>query len=101
MSEHTPSPEAKKKAVIRVAIILSVATLAEFVIAFTMEASAIKNLIFIVLTLLKAFYIVGAFMHLAHEVKSLVISVLFPVVLVALLIFILIYEAAHVTHFPY
>lgn len=97
MHKDNQTSQAKVKAVVRVAIILSVATLAEFVIAFTMEPGAIKNFIFIALTLLKAYYIAGAFMHLAHEVKLLIVSVLFPLILVALLIFILIYESAHVT----
>lgn len=39
------------------------------------------NSIFILLTLLKAFYIVAEFMHLGHEVKNLIMTVLFPLLL--------------------
>ncbi|MDB2613221.1 cytochrome C oxidase subunit IV family protein [bacterium] len=36
------------------------------------------NLIFIVLTIIKAAYIVMEFMHLGHEVKGLKLSILLP-----------------------
>lgn len=39
------------------------------------------NSIFILLTLLKAFYIVAEFMHLRHEVKNLIMTILFPLLL--------------------
>jgi cytochrome c oxidase subunit IV len=38
------------------------------------------NSIFIGLTLVKAFYIVAEFMHLGHEIKNLILSVLVPLV---------------------
>ena len=99
--EAIEASRAKVRSIVRVALILSVATLAEFVIAFTMGAGHVKNFIFIVLTLIKAFYIVGAFMHLAHETRALIASILFPLVLVALLLFILMHESAHlVLAFP-
>ena len=99
--EAAEASRAKVRGIIRVAVILSVATLAEFAIAFTMASGHAKNFIFIVLTLIKAFYIVGAFMHLAHETRALITSILFPLVLVALLLFVLIHESAHIVHaFP-
>ena len=98
----TPSATSKAKIqkVLRVALILSIATAIEFVIAFVMQAGATKTAIFVVLTIVKAFYIVGEFMHLSHERKSLIWSVLFPMIFVALLIFILIYESGHVVYAP-
>jgi cytochrome c oxidase subunit 4 len=41
----------------------------------------ILNGIFIVLTVVKAFYIVAEFMHLRHEIKNLILTVLLPLLL--------------------
>ena len=81
--------------VLRVAIILSIVTGIEFVVAFSMDTSIVKTGIFILLTVVKAFYIVGDFMHLSYEKKSFIWSVLFPMVLIVLLIFILLYESEY------
>ncbi len=39
------------------------------------------NIFFIVMSLTKAFYIVGTFMHLKFEVKHLIITILVPLIL--------------------
>ncbi len=62
--------------------ILSVLTAVEFLIAFTMQHGPLRITIFVILTLVKAFYIVGEFMHLKHEVKSLIWSIVIPCVFV-------------------
>ena len=46
-------------------------TIVDFIIYFTMPASMLRNIIFIVFGLVKAFYIVGTFMHLKHEKTGL------------------------------
>ena len=52
------------------------------------------NHTFIILTIVKAYYIVYAFMHLGHERKNLKLSILLPVwVLIPYLLFILLTEA--------
>ena len=91
-----PQPADKSKiwGIWKVMIILSVVTGFEFVIAFAMESGAFKTFIFIILTIVKAFYIVGEFMHLSHERKSLIWSILLPVMFIAFLIFILMYQGA-------
>lgn len=94
-SSLSAASRAKIRKLLRVALILSVATGIEFAIAFAMQAGLIKTFIFILLTLVKAFYIVGEFMHLSYERKSLIWSVVFPMVFVVLLILILIYESGH------
>ncbi|UYQ92570.1 cytochrome C oxidase subunit IV family protein [Chitinophaga horti] len=38
------------------------------------------NGVFVILTVVKAFYIVAEFMHLGHEIKNLILSVLVPLV---------------------
>ena len=55
------------------------------------------NWLFIILTGVKAYYIVYAFMHMEGETSSLRISVLFPLIfLVIYLIFILLIEANYI-----
>ena len=68
----------------KVTIILSVLTIVELILGFwmigiTSEALrlAIKGTI-IILMLAKAFYIVAYFMHLKHELKNLIMTVVVP-----------------------
>jgi cytochrome c oxidase subunit IV len=75
--------------------ILLVLTAIEFVIAFTMPANTLRVAIFCGMTIVKAFYIVGEFMHLKHEVKSLIWMVLIPTIFVVWLLVALIYEGGH------
>jgi cytochrome c oxidase subunit IV len=39
------------------------------------------NIFYLIMTLLKAFYIVAEFMHLRHEVKNLIMTIVFPLTL--------------------
>ncbi len=75
--------------------ILLILTAIEFVIAFTMPANTLRVAIFCGMTIVKAFYIVGEFMHLKHEVKSLIWAVLIPTLFVLWLLIALIYEGGH------
>ena len=75
--------------------ILLILTAIEFVIAFTMPANTLRGAIFCGMTIVKAFYIVGEFMHLKHEVKSLIWMVLIPTLFVVWLLVALIYEGGH------
>lgn len=70
-------------------------TAVEFVIAFTMEASTLRNSIYIILTIFKAFFIVGEFMHLKHETKGLIWTVLIPMALLVWLLVALITEGSY------
>ena len=84
MSENThehgdPIAEIKK-----VTIILSVLTIVELILGFWMidmtSASlrlAVKGTI-VILMLAKAFYIVAYFMHLKHELKNLIMTIVVP-----------------------
>ena len=57
---------------------------------------SLLNHTFIILTLVKAYYIVGTFMHLGHEEKPLQISIVAPMwVLIPYLLFILLTEASY------
>ena len=89
-----PADKSKIRKIWRVAIILGLITTAEFIIAFTIEAGYAKTFVFIALTIWKAFFIVSEFMHLGHERKSLIWSILLPMVFVIFLIFILMYQGS-------
>jgi len=69
-------------------------TAVEFVFVFLMHPSTFRNSIFIVLTILKAFFIVGEFMHLKHETKGLIWTVLVPVSLLIWLLVALVTEGS-------
>lgn len=98
-SEHTapavkvlPPDKEKIKKLWTVAGILLVITIIEFIIAFTIPAGTFKTVIFITLTIVKAAYIVGEFMHLRYEVKVLFWSILIPLVFVVWMLVAFVYE---------
>lgn len=96
-----------RKAIIRTALILAGLTAFEFLIAFTWEGLSemfgiaietgrtMKNLLFIILTLFKAFYIVAEFMHMKYEVKRLMWTIILPFIFIIWLIIGLILEGSH------
>lgn len=71
-------------------------TAVEFVFVFLMHPSTLRNSIFIVLTIMKAFFIVAEFMHLKHETKGLIWTILVPVALLVWLLVALITEGSFV-----
>ncbi|PIB36490.1 hypothetical protein BFP72_14325 [Reichenbachiella sp. 5M10] len=77
--EIIPADKEKIKKIWMVTGILFLATVVEFIIAFTVDAGMFKTTIFILLTVFKAFYIIGEFMHLSHEKKGLVWCIVGPV----------------------
>ncbi len=89
-----PADKAKIWGIWKVMLILLAITAVEFAFAFLMEAGPIRTFIFVALTIVKAFYIVGEFMHLSHERKSLIWSILSPIIFIAFLLFILIYQGS-------
>ncbi|MGI4835506.1 MAG: cytochrome C oxidase subunit IV family protein [Janthinobacterium lividum] len=79
--------------------VLVIITAFEFLIAFTMTSPNLRtfrNSIFIVMTILKAFFIVGEFMHLKHEAKSLIWTILIPTALLVWLVVALVTEGSYV-----
>ncbi|MDB5263318.1 MAG: rane protein [Adhaeribacter sp.] len=87
-------PKPQTKGIWRVFIILCVLTAVEFAFAFLMEPGTLRNVIFIILTIFKAFFIVAEFMHLKHETKSLIWTILVPCALIIWLIIALITEGS-------
>lgn len=87
-----PPDKEKIRRIWKTALFLGIVTAFEFVIAFTMESSALRTSIFVGLTLVKAFYIVSEFMHLKYEVKVLIWSILVPTLFIIWLLLALLIE---------
>ena len=93
-SSHQPGeiPKPQTKGIWRTFWILAGITALEFVIAFTMTAGLLRVAIFVGMTLIKAFYIVAEFMHLKAEVKTLIYSIVIPLVFIVWLVVALLLE---------
>ena len=76
--------------------ILGAVTALEFLLAFTVPRGTFLVITFILLTIVKAFYIVAEFMHLRHEVKSLIWSIMVPTIFVIWLIIALLLEGGRI-----
>ena len=87
-----PPNKEKIKKLWTVALILGVVTLVEFAVAFSMPHGPLKTSIFVVMTIVKAAYIVGEFMHLRYEVKVLMWSILIPMAFVVWMLVAFVYE---------
>lgn len=87
-----PPNKEKIKKLWTVAGILGLITAFEFLIAFTMHHGPLKTAIFIAMTIVKAAYIVGEFMHLRYEVKVLFWSILIPLIFIVWMLVAFIYE---------
>lgn len=100
-AEHTTSHDAEHESMTKgdiwkVFFILLGLTVLEFIIALAIPESfmvqSIKNIIYIILTLAKAFYIVAYFMHLKFEKLFLIYLIIVPMVLVLGIIASLLHE---------
>ncbi len=87
-----PVNKEKVRRIVRVAIILGIVTTFEFIVAFTMHSGTLRTSLFILMTIVKAFYIVSEFMHLKYEKKMLIWTIMIPTIFVIWLIIALIYE---------
>ena len=87
-----PPNTEKIKKLWRVAGVLLLVTIVEFIIAFTLPHGAAKTFLFVILTIVKAGYIVGEFMHLRYEVKILFWAVLIPMIFVVWMLVAFVYE---------
>jgi cytochrome c oxidase subunit IV len=76
--------------------ILLAITALEFLIAFTVPAGTPRTIIFVLMTLVKAFYIVSEFMHLKGEVKTLIWCIIIPTIFVMWFIAALLIEGGSV-----
>lgn len=82
-------------------IYLFLLTVLEFAIAFTFpkeEYGTFRNWTFIIMTLVKAFFIVAYFMHLKFERVKLIYTILIPVIFVIYLIILLLIEGGDMNY---
>ncbi|MTI33275.1 cytochrome C oxidase subunit IV family protein, partial [Xanthovirga aplysinae] len=91
-----PVDRSKIMKLVRVAVILAVVTAIEFLLAFTVPRGMTLNILFVVLTIVKAYFIVAEFMHLGHEVKTLIWAIVLPMLFVCWLILALMIESAYI-----
>jgi caa(3)-type oxidase subunit IV len=89
-----PPDKEKIRHLWRVALILLIVTVFEFVVAFSIphQYHVLKVAIFVALTIVKAGYIVMEFMHLKHETKVLFWSIMIPMVFVVWMLVAFVYE---------
>lgn len=89
-----PPDKERIKKLWQVAGILGIITAIEFVVAFTVphEMKDLRVWIFVGMTIVKAGYIVGEFMHLRHETKVLMWSILIPIVFIVWMLVAFVYE---------
>ena len=87
-----------RKEIWKVTIILSILTIIELVLGFVMMGMEdgftkyfIKGTI-VILMLVKAFYIVGYFMHLKHELRNFIMTVCVPLLIFVWFIIAFLYD---------
>lgn len=87
---HNPSHGTKE--LWRTFWILLGITILDFILYFTMPAGMFRNVIFIFFGIVKAYFIVGAFMHLKQEKINLALIILVPTIFIIGLVMGLLYE---------
>ena len=99
--EVKPANKADISKLWKIAGLLFVVTMIEFAFAFSLPESWkwMKISIFVGLTFVKAFYIVSEFMHLKHETKVLIWSIILPMIFVVWFVIALIYEGGAILGF--
>lgn len=93
------------KEIVKVTIILSVLTIVELILGFWMMDMpldsgmrlGVKGTI-IILMLAKAFYIVAYFMHLKHELKNMIMTIVVPLALFIWFIIAFLYDGSSFRH---
>ncbi|OEK05297.1 cytochrome C oxidase subunit IV family protein [Roseivirga misakiensis] len=81
-----PAQKSVIRGIWKIALFMALITAVEYLFAFLMDAGTLRSIIFIGLTIWKAFFIVSEFMHLGHEVKGLMYSVVLPMIFIVWLI---------------
>ncbi len=76
----------------KVAGILLMITIIEFIVAFSMNHGPLKTFFFVIMTIVKAGYIVGEFMHLRYEAKVLLWAILVPTLFIIWMLVAFVYE---------
>lgn len=80
----------------KVFIILSILTIIDIAFYFMFDPSMGRNITFIGLGIIKAFYIVFTFMHLKYEIKGLQKVITWPMLFIVYLIWLILVEGSFV-----
>lgn len=93
--EHTEAPKDMKSKIWRTFWILTALTIVDIGLYFLLieNHSMAKNALFILLGIVKAYYIVGIFMHMKFEAKWLTNFIIYPMLFVVFLIALMIIES--------
>lgn len=95
-----PADQSKIKKIWLVAGVLALVTLIEYAFAFSIPAAGsfkyLRIILFVALTVVKAYYIMKEFMHLGHEKQSLQNAIIFPLVFLAWIILAFLMEANYI-----
>lgn len=94
--EHTESPADMKSQIWKTFWILLAFTLVDIALYFALDPTMFRNWVFIILGVVKAFFIVSVFMHMKFERKFLAWMIILPMVLVVFLITLMVVEAKYV-----
>jgi cytochrome c oxidase subunit IV len=78
--------------------ILSGITGLDIFMYFGIDPHPIRSALFIIFGLIKAFYIVGTFMHLKHELLNLMMIILIPLLFILFFIYWMLYEGNYWGH---
>jgi cytochrome c oxidase subunit IV len=77
-------------------------TIVDFIIYFVADPSLFRNIVFIVFGIVKAFFIVGIFMHLNYEAKFMRWMIILPaIVFLSYLVWLLMVEGNYVSIVKY
>lgn len=92
--EHTDTPKDMKSKIWKTFWILLAFTVIDIVLYFMLLTthSIWKNAIFIILGVVKAYFIVGIFMHMTFERKTLKYTIILPMIFVIFFIALMIIE---------
>lgn len=91
--EHTEAPADMKKQIWRTFWILFALTIVDIALYFALSPSLPKNILFIVLGIVKAYFIVGIFMHMKFEKKFLSSMIVLPMLFICFFIWLALTEA--------
>lgn len=91
-----PRNEEKIKKIWKTAAIMLAITVAEFIMAFTMDRGIVLYALFIIMTIWKAKYIMMEFMHLGEEAKPLFYSIIVPLIFLVWLVIALVKEGSDI-----
>jgi cytochrome c oxidase subunit IV len=67
-------------------------TIIDLVFYFMIPTGMTKNIIFILAGIVKAYFIIGTFMHMKHEKRALMLMIILPVTFICALILASMYE---------